>query len=124
MELIEAEKAEYDDFDQTKDAYNIRCGDRVHDENVLRCVKLRGLPYTVTKMDVVEFFTGLQLDVSDVTLDVTNGKNTGYAVVELRTEQDKKRALDLNKKQIGSRWIGVTQAEVMRKNKQADAGGN
>ena len=71
-------------------------------------------------MDVVEFFTGIQVDLCDVTLDVTNGKNTGYAVVELRNEQDKKRALDLNKKQIGNRWIGVTQAEVMRKNKQAD----
>lgn len=40
----------------------------------------------MTKMDVVEFFAGIQVDLCDVTLDVTNGKNTGYAVVELRNE--------------------------------------
>jgi hypothetical protein len=41
-------------------------------------------------------------------LDTQNGKNTGFAVIELNSEQEKVRALEYNKKAIGARWIGVT----------------
>jgi RNA recognition motif-containing protein len=70
IELIEIDQSEYENFNKTKDSYNIRCGDRVTDENVSRCVKLRGLPFTVTKQEVVEFFDGLKVAFDDVTLDV------------------------------------------------------
>lgn len=45
-----------------------------------------------------------------------NGKNTGFAVIELRSEVEKLKALDFNKRSMGGRWIGVNQAEVLRKN--------
>lgn len=70
IELIEIDQLEYENFNKTKDSYNIRCGDRVTDENVSRCVKLRGLPFTVTKQEIIEFFEGLNLTQNDVTLDV------------------------------------------------------
>ncbi len=72
----------------------------------------------MTKQELIEFFSGVELVESQITLDTQNGKNTGFAVIELNSEQDKARALDYNKKAIGARWIGVTQAEVMKKNRQ------
>lgn len=65
---------------------------------------------------MIEFFEGIDIQQVDITLDIGNGKNTGFAVVELHSEGDKVRALELNKKSMGARWIGITQAEVMRKN--------
>ena len=84
------------------------CGNRVTEENVMRCVKLRGLPFSVTKQEVVEFFTDISLSISDVTLDVQDGKNTGFAIVEFHSVEDQQRALEMNKKSIGTRWIGVS----------------
>ena len=120
IELNEIDQGEYDRFDLTREgSTNVICGNRVTDENVLRCVKLRGLPFSVTKQEVVDFFTGINLTTSDVTLDVQDGKNSGFAIVELHSVADKERALEMNKKSMGSRWIGVSQAEVMKRaNKQ------
>ena len=54
-----------------------------------------------------------------MTLDVQDGKNSGFAIVELHSVADKERALEMNKKSMGSRWIGVSQAEIMKRaNKQ------
>lgn len=92
---------------------NQRCGDRLNDDNVNKCVKLRGLPYTITKQQVVEFFTGFEVRTKDVTMDLQNSKPTGYAMVEMVTGSEAVRAVqELNRKEIGSRWIGVTHAEM------------
>jgi len=56
-------------FDQI-DRQNVRCGDRVTEENVSRCVKLRGLPWTATKQLVLEFFDGYGLSLQNITLDI------------------------------------------------------
>lgn len=104
----------YDEPDRT----NVRCGDRVTSENVARCVKLRGLPYSTSKIDVVEFFKGYNLRGGEcaVTLDTQHGKNTGYAIAELDSAQEAAKAVhQLHKQCIGGRWIGVTQAEVLKK---------
>jgi heterogeneous nuclear ribonucleoprotein F/H len=87
IELVEIDREEYDTFNLKKESpHNVRCGDRVTDENVMRCVKLRGLPFTSTKHDVIEFFTGLSIPADCITFDVQNGKNTGYAVIEFKSE--------------------------------------
>ncbi len=91
------------------------CGNRVTEENINRCVKLRGLPFSVTKQEVVDFFEGLNLTPADITLDVQDGKNSGFAIVELHSVDDKYRALEMNKKSMGARWIGVTQAEMLKR---------
>ena len=57
---------------------------------------------------MVEFFEGLNLTPADITLDVQDGKNSGFAIVELHSVDDKHRALEMNKKSMGARWIGVT----------------
>jgi hypothetical protein len=48
--LNEIDVSEYEKFDLAKEtAYKQRCGERVTEENINRCVKLRGLPFSVTK---------------------------------------------------------------------------
>ena len=61
IELVEIDKGEYDQFDLTKDRNNIRCGEKVTDENVNRCIKLRGLPFSVTKQELIDFFEGINI---------------------------------------------------------------
>lgn len=61
IELVEIDRHEYDTFNMIRDNYNIRCGDSVTEENVSRCVKLRGLPFSATKQEVIEFFDGIKL---------------------------------------------------------------
>ena len=59
--MVEIDRHEYDTFNMIRDNYNIRCGDSVTEENVARCVKLRGLPFSATKQEVIEFFDGIKL---------------------------------------------------------------
>jgi RNA recognition motif-containing protein len=97
----------------------VRCSDAINDENCAKCVKIRGLPWTANKSTVFEFFQGFS--VKNVTIDIQAGKNTGFAVVELGSEDEAKRAIvELDRKTIGQRWIGVSAAEVRRR-RQRDA---
>jgi len=47
------------------------------------------------------------LTAADVTLDVKDGKNTGFAVVELHSVEEKIKALEYDRKSMHTRWIGV-----------------
>lgn len=50
IELNEIDMTEYERFDLTREgSSNVICGNRVTEENINRCVKLRGLPFSVTK---------------------------------------------------------------------------
>lgn len=49
---------------------NVRCGDSVNEDNVERCVKIRGLPWAANKGTVIEFFEGFKIKKSDITIDV------------------------------------------------------
>lgn len=98
---------------------NVRCGDSVNEDNVERCVKLRGLPWAANKGTVVEFFEGFTIKKSDITIDVQCGKNSGFAIVQLCNEDEAARACaDLDRKEIGTRWIGVSPAELRRGRRQ------
>jgi RNA recognition motif-containing protein len=94
---------------------NVRCGDSITEENVDRCVKLRGLPWAANKGTVIEFFEGFRIKKSDITIDIQGGKNSGFAVIVLRDEEEAARACsELDKKTIGNRWIGVSPAELRK----------
>lgn len=85
------------------------------EDNVDRSVKLRGLPWAANKGTVVEFFEGFKIKKSDITIDIQCGKNSGFAVVVLPNEEEAERACsELDRKTIGSRWIGVSPAELRR----------
>jgi len=94
---------------------NVRCGDSVTEDNVERAVKIRGLPWAANKGTVIEFFEGFKVKKSDITIDIQGGKNSGFAVVVLKDADEQERACsELDKKTIGSRWIGVSPAELRR----------
>jgi hypothetical protein len=46
-----------------------------------RCVKLRGLPWEVSKTSVVQFFSGFEVGYEDITIGIDGGRYTGDAVV-------------------------------------------
>lgn len=92
---------------------NIRCSEAITESNCARCVKIKGLPWTANKKAVQEFFGDFKVSKTDITIDVQNGKNTGYAVIQLTDEAEAQRAIkELDRKEIGNRWIGVFAAEV------------
>lgn len=85
------------------------------EDNVERCVKIRGLPWAANKGTVIEFFEGFKIKKSDICIDIQAGKNSGFAVIQLPNEEEAERAVsELDRKTIGSRWIGVSPAELRR----------
>ena len=80
----------------------------LNEENVNRCVKLRGIPYQASQQDVKDFFGDFGVADDDVVIEMRQGKKTGFALVFLRSEQEVQRARqDLNKQYIGGRFIDV-----------------
>lgn len=108
---------EYENYDPENK--NVRCSDSINEDNVERSVKLRGLPWAANKGTVIEFFEGFKIAKKDITIDIQGGKNSGFAIVHLADEEEAARAIaELDKKTIGSRWVGVSPAE-MRKSRQS-----
>lgn len=73
-------------------------------------IKLRGLPWTVTSQDIIDFLDGVQVkdDVEGVHL-ITYSRNStrpnGEAFVVCATDDDYKKAFFYNKKTMGHRYI-------------------
>lgn len=111
--IFDLELAEYDDFENwDPSARDCRCGDSVNEDNVDRCVKLRGLPWAINKKLLTEFFDSFAVKKKNMTIDIQGGRCSGFAVVELESEDEAARAIDeLDKKEINGRWIGVSAAQ-------------
>ncbi|KAF3341326.1 heterogeneous nuclear ribonucleoprotein F-like isoform X2 [Carex littledalei] len=78
--------------------------DAMHFTEVLR---LRGLPYSVTKKDIVEFF-GQEFDLKEADIDIccrVNGKATGEAFAKFSSAEMAKKAMNRDKMSIGSRYV-------------------
>ena len=77
-------------------------------------VKLRGLPYSATKKDIVDFFSGIQVNQYGITVITGgDGRPSGEAFVELTSSEDVEQACSKNRETIGSRYI-----EIFKSNKQ------
>ena len=72
-------------------------------------MKLKGLPYTVTKDDILKFFHGLGLVEDSVKIGtMSDGKLTGEASCLFETPEDCQQAhQNKNQQHIGSRWINL-----------------
>lgn len=78
-------------------------------KNTRSGIKIQGLPYSATKEEIQEFFHGYGLVQDSVKIGTyPDGKATGMAAVMFE-DADKARSAqnDLNKKYIGSRWVGL-----------------
>ncbi|XP_028854976.1 putative RNA-binding protein 19 [Denticeps clupeoides] len=79
-------------------------------------VKLRGVPFRVTEQQIREFMMPLK-PVAIRIAKISNGLNSGYVYVDLRSEQEIERALRMNKDYMGGRYI-----EVFRERNQEKVG--
>ncbi|CAI9110491.1 OLC1v1010534C3 [Oldenlandia corymbosa var. corymbosa] len=69
-------------------------------------LKLRGLPYSVKKSEIVKFFGDFNLTEDKVHIGYRHdGKATGEAFVEFASAEEAKKAMRRDNKLIGSRYI-------------------
>jgi len=68
--------------------------------------RLRGLPWTCSKEQIVEFFSGIEMEECHIILN-PDGRASGEGIVEVGSEKDLEKVLSKNKENIGSRWIEV-----------------
>jgi len=68
--------------------------------------RLRGLPWSCSKEEIVKFFSGIELEECHLILNL-DGRASGEAIVEVGSEEDLEEVLSKNKEKIGSRWIEV-----------------
>lgn len=73
-------------------------------------VRLRGLPYSAQKEDIVRWFEDLQVTpiaADNVHIITDYGRPTGVALVEFTSTQDAQVALTKDKQMMGARYIEV-----------------
>ncbi|XP_020882834.1 heterogeneous nuclear ribonucleoprotein F isoform X2 [Arabidopsis lyrata subsp. lyrata] len=69
-------------------------------------LKMRGLPYSVNKPQIIEFFSGYKVIEGRVQVVCRpDGKATGEAFVEFETGEEARRAMAKDKMSIGSRYV-------------------
>ncbi|XP_052195713.1 uncharacterized protein LOC127803500 isoform X1 [Diospyros lotus] len=69
-------------------------------------LKLRGLPFSVTRSDIVEFFGEFKLTEGKIHIACRpDGKATGEAYVEFSSAEEAKKAMHKDKMTIGSRYV-------------------
>jgi RNA recognition motif-containing protein len=70
-------------------------------------VRMRGLPFTSTSEDIIQFFDGYELDTSSIQIRVdSNGRKNGEAYVNFASMDEAKRAVEeRNRCHMGSRYI-------------------
>ncbi|XP_032806037.1 heterogeneous nuclear ribonucleoprotein F isoform X2 [Petromyzon marinus] len=72
------------------------------------CVRLRGLPFSCSKEEIAQFFTGLEIVPNGITLPVDyQGRSTGEAFVQFASQEAAEKALGKHKERIGHRYIEV-----------------
>ena len=84
-------------------------------------LRLRGLPYTATPADVEEFFRGYDIVGENTVFTTTSdGRPTGEAYVEFRSEEQAMSAMSRHGERIGSRYIELfrgTRADLVNSQK-------
>ncbi|KAF6158582.1 hypothetical protein GIB67_040096 [Kingdonia uniflora] len=71
-----------------------------------RVLRLRGLPFSAGKEDIVEFFKDFVLSEDSVHIALnSDGRPTGEAFVEFTSEEDSKAAMAKDRMTLGSRYI-------------------
>lgn len=70
-------------------------------------VKMRGLPFKVTRNDILEFFAGLSVPLNGVHLMFNEREQpTGEAYVEFSSPEDRERAMTKDRQHMGGRCAG------------------
>ena len=87
----------------------VRLSDFVNADNRYSAIKMRGLPFSATTREIRDFFEDFRVAERDITIDMNQGRPTGYALVFFESESEAQRAKDtLNKKYLGSRYVDLS----------------
>ncbi|XP_054466799.1 G-rich sequence factor 1 [Anoplopoma fimbria] len=71
-------------------------------------VRLRGLPFSCTEEDIVQFFSGLDIMEKGITVVLDRkGRNSGEAFVQFSSQEAADEALKRDRQEIGNRYIEV-----------------
>ena len=73
-------------------------------------VRMRGLPFRATVDDVLRFFTGFHVMPAGIVLGQRDGRPSGEAWVTFASPNEAQRALSMNHKNIGSRYVELFMA--------------
>ena len=69
-------------------------------------LRMRGLPFSSTKEDIFHFFEGYNPVQESIVLTYRNdGRATGEAYIGFASPEDSKRAMELHRRMMGSRYI-------------------
>lgn len=69
-------------------------------------LRMRGLPFSATKDDIYKFFNGYNPVQESIVLTYRNdGRATGEAYIGFGSPEDSKRAMELHRRTLGSRYI-------------------
>ena len=73
----------------------------------LMAMKMKGLPFSVTKDEIIQFFSGYSFNPDAIKIGVmADGRLTGEAVLMFNTADDCQNAqARLDQKHIGARWV-------------------
>ena len=91
----------------------VRLSNYVNADNADLALKMRGLPFSATTRDIREFFQDFRVAERDITIDMNNGRPTGYALVFFESNSEAQRAKEtMNKKYLGSRYVDLSFPEI------------
>jgi len=68
-------------------------------------IRMRGLPFRATTDDVFRFFMGFQIMPGGIVIGQRDGRPSGEAWVTFASPQEAQRALGMNNKNMGSRYV-------------------
>jgi len=90
-----------------------RVQDEIKDPNN-KVLRMKGLPYTTTENDVIEFFNEGSVTPAGIHIlsDRATGRASGVALIEFESEDEILAALDLNRNEIGNRYIELFRATI------------
>ena len=73
-------------------------------------LRMRGIPFRSTVDDVLRFFTGFQVVPGGVVLGQRDGRATGECSVTFTTPAEAQRAMVMNNKHMGTRYVELFSA--------------
>ena len=99
VELYQIPYSEFESFlEDQLNCKTVNLKNFLNEENIHRCVKLRGIPYQASQQDVKNFFKDYNVNDDDIIIEMRQGKKTGFALVFLSGQDDVQRARqELNK---------------------------
>ncbi|XP_028631072.1 RNA-binding protein 12 [Grammomys surdaster] len=81
------------------------------------CAHITNIPFSITKMDVLQFLEGIPVDENAVHVLVdNNGQGLGQALVQFKTEDDAHKSEHLHRKKLNGReaFVHIVTLEDMR----------